>query len=143
LAHRADGGRIFERQPPSPAFAKGLLCAIAGGHLVFGWGAYYSSSITWLYQLWPVVFAVAALSCLHAATSFQPMPVSLAGALTVTAYASRATVILVGFALGRIELAAPTAAFGVAVWMMMTVYAAVLWLRAYGPLARQWSRHGR
>lgn len=135
-------GRIFEEAPPSPRFAKGLLLVIAGAHLVFGWGAHESPTVTWLYQLWPPLFGFAALACLAAAARFTPLPVSVAGALTVVGYCSRAAVIVMAEVLGRTDLTLDRVVFGAAVWLMLAVYAGVLWLRAYGPLAALWARRG-
>lgn len=131
---------IWEQRPPSPRFAKGLLVTVAVAHLVFGWGAYDSPTVTWLYQVWPPLFLAASIMCVVAAARFQPRPVALAGGLTVVAYASRAGVLVCGFAYGRIELDLVRIVFGGAVWLMLAFYASVLWLRGLGPLAHLWSR---
>lgn len=113
---------------------------IAVSHVVFGWGAYDSSTVTWLYGVWPVLFGLSAIACLAAADRFEPVPVALAGALTVVSYTSRAGILLVGTASGRIDLDWARVIFGGAVWLMLAFYAAVLWLRAFGPLAQLWHR---
>lgn len=115
---------------------------IALGHIDFGVGTYYSTRVPWLTGPWPFLFPFAAVVCMVAAVRFSSRPVAIAGALTVTAYASRAGVFLIGMAAGLYDLDLASVALGCGVWIMLTVFAAVVWLRAYGPLVGMWARSG-
>lgn len=91
---------------------------------------------TFLPAIWPLWFLVAGVACLwFASMVHSDLGMALSGALTVTAYASRAVAVLVDIQRGALQVSEPRGHVFVALWVLSAVLVAFIWLRWLKPIS--------
>lgn len=126
---------IVEVHPPSAAFSRGVLLVLAAHHALFTWGSWNTRSVG-LWPLWPILFLGAAVFCVWAAIDFAGRwPTTVAAAATVTAFSSRALLVLLSWRYGSSNLGLGQTVMGSGVWTIAALLAAVVFTRGMAPLS--------
>jgi hypothetical protein len=91
-------------------------------------------------RLWPILFAVSGLACLWFAwcslevrCRFLTAALSWSGALTITAYTSRALILALTAADNDTAIQTAKLHLGVAVWLTLALVIAYIWLHVFRP----------
>lgn len=111
-----------------------LVAAVA--HLGIAFSTFNTDDVVgnWLSS---ALFFLAAAGCLHSAWQMENIRVvAFTGAFTMTAYASRAALVVWSWVLGQTELSNARIWLTIFTWGLMAIYAYAIFVRGIAPLSR-------
>lgn len=136
-----DGTTVMEREPPSRKFISTVMVISAILHCGIGLAAWFIED-TPMHWLTTGLFLLAAGGCLHVALRVDSIKVvAWAGSLTLTAYASRAALILYSFLYNDLQVSDARAWLILMSWSLLTLYAYTIFVRGLAPLSRMHRIH--
>lgn len=125
-----------EHEPPSRRFLSVAMLLAAMLHVGIAIANLYIEDVPfgWVNSMF---FLVAAGGCIRVATNVENLRVvALAGAFTMTAYASRAGMILFSWIVGDTSLDDSRVWLSLFSWLLITLYAFAIFVRGVAPLSR-------
>lgn len=138
-----------ERRVPERARYRRLRRADAGIALLLGCYDLFAGSrllhtndatVQPWHQLWPILFAVAGVTCLWFAycamvprSRHMTSALSWSGALSITAYASRALILLISSIHNTTGYQTPKLQLGFATWLVLALVTGYIWLHVFKP----------